>query len=91
MILSRPLRSTANLSVLSIIRQAPLDGDEVVLIADYEYITSRLCSGGEDVTAGVRGKTWLGDHIAVGGTYVSEADDGAEFEIKGVGCHLQSG
>ena len=82
-ILSRPLRSTANLSVLSIIRQAPLDGDEVVLIADYEYITTGF-SGGEDVTAGVRGKTWLGDHIAVGGTYVSEADDGAEFEIKGV-------
>ena len=82
-ILSRPLRSTANLSVLSIIRQAPLDGDEVVLIADYEHITTGF-SGGEDVTAGVRGKTWLGDHIAVGGTYVSEADDGAEFEIKGV-------
>ncbi|MGB1343287.1 MAG: DUF7507 domain-containing protein [Pseudomonadales bacterium] len=82
-ILSRPLQSTANMSVLSIIRQAPLDGDEVVLIADYEYITTGF-SGGEDVTAGVRGKTWLGDHIAVGGTYVSEADDGAEFEIKGV-------
>ena len=44
--LSRPLQSTANMSVLSIIRQAPLDGDEVVLIADYEYITTGF-SGGE--------------------------------------------
>ena len=82
-ILTRPLRSTASLSVLSIIREAPLDGDEVVLVVDYEYINAGFASG-ENVTAGLRGKTWLGDHIAIGGTYVSEDDDGTEFEIKGM-------
>ena len=88
-VLSRPLQSTANMSVLSIIREAPIDGDEVVLIADYEYITSGFSSG-SDVTAGVRGKTWLGDHIAIGGTYVSEDDDGIEFEIKGIDLTLKA-
>ena len=57
--LTRALRSTANLSVLSIIREAPLDGDEVVLVVDYEYVSAGLMNS-EDLTAGVRGKTGLG-------------------------------
>ncbi|MEK9877476.1 MAG: hypothetical protein VW684_12525, partial [Betaproteobacteria bacterium] len=87
--LTRPLRSTANLSVLSIIREAPLDGDDVVLVVDYEYISSGMM-GGEDLTAGVRGKTWLGDHVGIGVTHVSENTTGSEFEMTGVDLTLKA-
>ncbi|MBT6243925.1 MAG: DUF11 domain-containing protein, partial [Gammaproteobacteria bacterium] len=88
-ILTRPLRGSASLSVLSIIREAPLDGDEVVLIADYEYVSQGL-SGSEDLTAGIRGKTWISDHIGIGGTYVTEENQGTEFEIRGIDLTLKA-
>ncbi|MDA0958229.1 MAG: OmpA family protein [Proteobacteria bacterium] len=80
--LTRPLRSTANLSVLSIIRQSPLEGDEVLLVVDYEYVSSGMMAG-NDLTAGVRGKTWLGDHVGIGVTHVNEDTSGSEFELTG--------
>ncbi len=87
--LTRPLRSTANLSVLSIIREAPLDGDDVVLVVDYEYVSSGMMAG-DDLTAGVRGKTWLGDHVGIGLTHVSENNTGSEFEVTGVDLTLKA-
>ena len=87
--LTRPLRSTANLSVLSIIREAPLDGDEVVLVVDYEYVSSGLMAA-DDLTAGVRGKTWLGDHFGLGVTHVSEESTGSEFEMTGFDITLKA-
>ena len=87
--LTRALRSTANLSVLSIIREAPLDGDEVVLVVDYEYVSAGLMNS-EDLTAGVRGKTWLGDHVGVGVTHISEEAPGSEFEMTGLDLMLKA-
>jgi len=81
-ILSRPLRSTANMSVLSVIREAPLDGDDVVLVIDYEYISRGLLT--DELTAGVRAKQWVTDNIAIGGTYVNEESGDSAFRIKGL-------
>ncbi|MDG1233722.1 MAG: OmpA family protein [Pseudomonadales bacterium] len=80
--LTRPLRSHASQQLLSIIRDEPLDGDKVFLIADYEYIPRAI--SGDKVTGGVRGKQWLGDSVAVGGTYVKEEKSSVDYELKAV-------
>ena len=61
----------------------------MVLIADYEYITSGFSSG-EDVTAGFGVKPGWGIISRLVGTYVSEDDDGTEFEIKGYDVTLKA-
>ena len=88
-ILTRPLRDTAGMSVLSVIRETPLDGDEVVLVVDYEYVSSGI-SAGNDLTAGLRAKTWLTDHVAVGVTHVAEDAPDADFEMTGVDLTIKA-
>jgi len=81
-ILNRPLLQIAEQSYPSLIKDTPLDGDQVYLIADYEYVPDDFDS--DKASYGGRGKVWLNDHFAVGGTYAHEdrADD--DYELKGL-------
>ena len=88
-ILTRPLRSTAGLSVLSIIRDTPLAGDDVVLVVDYEYVPE-IGFVGDDMTAGIRAKQWFGDHVAVGITSVDEEMSGGTYSIRGADLTLKA-
>ena len=88
-ILTRPLRSTAGLSVLSIIRDTPLAGDDVVLVVDYEYVPE-IGFVGDDMTAGIRAKQWFGDHVAVGVTSVDEEMSGGTYSIRGADLTLKA-
>ncbi|WP_198032547.1 hypothetical protein [Aerolutibacter daejeonensis] len=88
-ILTRPLAQVTRENVRTLTRDAPLDGFEQVLLADYEYVPAGFNS--DDVTAGIRGRQWLGDHIAVGGTYVEESRGGEDYSLKGVDMMLQAG
>jgi len=88
-ILNRPLRTVGDEVAPSIIKDTPLDGNELWLIADYEYAPESLSSN--DVTAGVRGKHWLSDKLAVGGTWVLEKRSGSDHEIKGIDATITAG
>lgn len=84
----RPLAQIASESNNSITRDAPLSGYEQRLLIDYEYAPSDLR---KNMTVGGRGKQWIGEHVAVGGTYVDEQNDGDDYKLKSVDVTLQAG
>ena len=81
-ILNRPLLQIAEQSYPSLIKDTPLDGDQVYLIADYEYVPDDFNS--DKASYGGRGKVWLNDHFAVGGTYAHEDRLETDYELKGL-------
>ncbi|MEH6457683.1 MAG: hypothetical protein V7749_15250 [Cocleimonas sp.] len=81
-ILNRPLLQIAEQSYPSLIKDTPLDGDQVYLIADYEYVPDDFDSN--KASYGGRGKVWLNDHFAVGGTYAHEDRLDDDYELKGL-------
>ena len=88
-ILNRPLQSVGNLAAPSIIKDTPLDGNEIWLLADYEYVPDAFEK--DEATVGARAKQWLGDHFAVGGTWVLDRREGFDHQIKGVDATLAAG
>jgi uncharacterized repeat protein (TIGR01451 family) len=78
-ILARPLTQIADQAGPSLIKDVPLDGNHVFLLADYEYVPDEFDT--DDVTAGGRAKAWLTDGLAVGGTYVREEADVKDYEL----------
>ncbi len=88
-ILTRPLLEITRENIPTLTRDAPLDGYEQRLVVDYEWLPSGFDQ--DDMTAGVRGKQWLGDHIGIGGTYVDEKRDGQDYTLAGGDLTLQAG
>ena len=86
-ILSRPLLQIAEQANPSLVKDNPLDGNEVYLIVDYEYVPDDFDA--DKASYGARGKTWLNDHFAVGGTYVHENRSDYDYDLKGVDITLQ--
>lgn len=84
----RPLAQIASESNNTITRDAPLSGYEQRLLVDYEYAPSDLR---KNMTLGGRGKQWIGEHVAVGGTYVDEQNEGDDYKLKSVDVTLQAG
>ena len=70
-------------------RDTPLDGLVQVLLVDYEYIPTGF--NPDEVTAGLRGKHWFGDHVGVGLTYVDENRAGEDYSLLGADLTLQAG
>lgn len=88
-ILTKPLAQVTRDNVTSITRDTPLDGYEQILLVDYEYTPVGLDTN--DITGGVQGKQWFGDHLAVGGTYVNEGRESGDYTLKGADVTLQEG
>ena len=86
-ILNRPLLQIAQASYPSLIKDDPLDGDQVYLMVDYEYVPDDFDSN--KASYGARGKAWLGDHIAVGGSYAHEKRNDEDYDLKGVDITLK--
>jgi hypothetical protein len=89
LILSRPLAQITRESLRTLTRDTPLDGYVQILLADYEYVPTGFSA--DDVVLGVRGKQWLGDHVAIGGTYVDENRRGDDYTLKGADLTLRAG
>ena len=87
-ILTRPLTQFEIGSGPSIIRDTPLEGNDVFLLADYEYRPAAFEA--DEITTGARGKAWLTDYIALGGTYVNEERDGVDYKLKGTDVTLRA-
>ena len=88
-LMRRPLQQVALQSGPSLIRDGLVDGNDVILIADYEYVPSGLSA--DQATAGIRGRQWVGEHVAVGGTYVGENRAGDDYSLAGLDLTLQAG
>ena len=88
-ILNRPLAQVTARMSPNIIKDEPLDGNEVYLMVDYEYVPDDFDTN--DMTYGVRGKDWLSDRLGLGGTYVHEDREGTDYELKGADITLRQG
>lgn len=80
-ILYRPLSQVAAQAAPSIIKDQPLDGNDVFLLVDYEYEPQGFDP--DNITRGVRGKLWAGDNVGVGATYVEEPRAGENYTLRG--------
>jgi uncharacterized repeat protein (TIGR01451 family) len=88
-ILNRPLSHVMRGASTPLIRDQALDGHQTVMVIDYEYL-SREFEGGK-IGFGARAKSWAGDHVAFGGTYVKENREGEDYELKALDITLQKG
>ncbi len=85
-LLSRPLSSVAATDTLT--STDILDGSPVYLIVDYEY------DPGTDTkipNRGIRGYTWVGDHLRIGATAVEEKRSGGDYDMRGVDAMMKFG
>lgn len=80
-ILTRPLLSVSSQTGPSIIRDEPQPGDNTYLVVDYEYVPADFVSG-DDAATGLRGKRWIGNHVAIGGTWAHDNSDVGEYDVK---------
>lgn len=85
-ILNQPLLTVGNEVAPSIIKDTPLDGNDIWLVADYEYVPDSFDA--DQATYGARGKHWLNDKLAIGGTWVLENRQGNDREVRGVDATL---
>ena len=61
-----------------------LGGDNIYLVADYEYYSAALTLDGQN-TFGARGSTWMGDHFRLGANYIQEEKEtGGNYKLYGV-------
>lgn len=88
-LLTRPLAQITRQNIPTLTRDAPLDGFEQRLLVDYEWVPSDF--NPDEVTAGVRGKHWFGDHVGVGATWVDENRAGEDYTLMSADVTLQAG
>lgn len=88
-LLTRPLAQVVRENLPTLTRDAPLDGFENRLIADYEYVVAGFDDG--NVVAGVSGRRWLNEHLAVGALLVDEQRAGDDYRLAGGDLTLQAG
>ena len=87
-ILRQPLSQVVLTQGPAIIRQTPLDGDAVFLLADYEYVPGDFEA--DNVVAGARAKAWIGDHFAIGATRLTDERDGTDYDLTSVDATLRA-
>ena len=88
-ILTRPLTQVDIGNGPGIIRNEPLEGDDVFLLVDYEYNPDGFDP--DDITAGIRGKAWLNKYVGIGATYINEERDAEDYELKGADVTIKAG
>lgn len=86
-ILRQPLQPVSNDYNSAIIRRG-LDGDQVHLLVDYEYVPVGF--SGDNMIAGGRGKVWLTDNFGVGAVAVTDDSGGEDYRLQGFDISLKS-
>lgn len=87
--LTRPLSQVSRENLPTIIRDQPLDGFDVRMLVDYEWVPSGFDP--DEITAGLRGKHWFGNHVGVGATWVDESRAGEDYTLMSADLTLQAG
>lgn len=89
-ILTRPLMQISRENYPRLTRDTPLEGFEHRIVVDYEYVPTFFET--HKLTTGIRAKQWLGNHVAIGGTYVREGrESNKNYTLKGADLTLQLG
>jgi len=88
-ILTRPLETVVDPTAPSVVRDAPLDGNRVLLLADYEYVPDGFVAG--RMSAGTRAVATAGDHGSLGGTFAHENRSGTDYQLWGVDGSVRAG
>jgi hypothetical protein len=88
-ILAQPLMQITRRFENSIVRIGPLDGNDMVLVVDYEYVPAAFDP--DNMTVGGRAERWFGDHVAVGATHVGESRSADNYQMSGADMTLQVG
>jgi len=88
-ILHRPLLQIAQQSGPSLIKDEPLDGNQVYLMVDYEYVPDNFAS--DKASYGAQGKAWVTDNVAIGATFAHENREQDDYDLKGVDVTYQKG
>lgn len=88
-LLTRPLAQVTRENSPTLTRDTPLDGLEQRLAVDYEWLPSNFDA--DEMTTGLRGKHWFGNHFALGATYVDENRAGEDYKLLGADVTLQAG
>ena len=89
-ILSNPLsQNYFENNITDIVKNSPSGEKNIFLVADYEYYS--LDNDISNLTAGARGKSWITDNVAIGGTYVKENRKGdlTDYELKSADITLK--
>ena len=89
LILTRPLSQIVRDNLPTITRDQPLDGFDNMLLVDYEYIPDGFDN--DQVTTGISGKAWIGEHVAIGGTLVDENRSGDDYTLASGNITFQAG
>ncbi|MBI4388462.1 MAG: hypothetical protein HY582_05415, partial [Candidatus Omnitrophica bacterium] len=85
-ILRKPLSSVSYSD--TILSNDILNGSDVYLTVDYEFEAEDLFG---DQPGGLRGFTYLGDHLRLGGTALREKRQDADYDLRGVDALLKLG
>lgn len=85
LLFNRPLLSVASDGLL--ISPTPLAGNPVYVYVDYEYRVDAFAK----TAVGGRVRQQLGDHLAVGGTYVQDELAAGQYQLQGVDAELRLG
>ncbi|MEG0816794.1 hypothetical protein [Cetobacterium sp.] len=88
-ILAKPLSGNMSGASNGIIQNSVGGDNYVYLIADYEYIPKNSESINE-TDYGFKGRTWMNDHVGVGGTYIKESKDRTDYTLSGVDLTLKA-
>ncbi|SFI52759.1 TonB-dependent receptor [Aerobium aerolatum] len=84
-LLNRPLSSTSG--SIGPVRDGALGGNQVFLIAQYEY--EPIATDVDGYSIGGRGQHWLGEHVRVGLTGMQETSGDADQKAGGVDVRLR--
>ena len=88
-LLRRPLHRVVNDRGGAIIRSRPIEGDDVYLLVDYEFLPTGFQA--DQLTYGGRGKVWLTDHVGVGASGLTDQRDDVDYTLRGVDATLRAG
>ena len=88
-ILSRPLTQVSNNTAPAIIKDRPLEGNNVFLMTDYEFVPDSFEV--DKITAGGRAKVWVTDNLGVGATVVNEDRGADDYRMYGADITLKLG
>jgi hypothetical protein len=83
--LTRPLQQIVRDN--NIVVDSPNSGNSQTLNVNYEYFPPQFDTG--NLVTGAQGKQWIGDHLAIGGTYVDDKRGGNDYSLRGVDITLQ--
>ncbi|HEY5647557.1 MAG TPA: hypothetical protein VIS76_16515, partial [Pseudomonadales bacterium] len=81
-LLQSPLSQVVRERLNNVIRSRPLEGDDVILFVDYEYLTRDFAA--EDYVYGLRGRAWVSDRLAVGATHVTDEQGAEDYQLNGL-------